>query len=246
MYKDNEAQADKYLILNAENKWTDTFNYLPVATDYSVKELRKITGGEMAEFRIDDTGYIGVGDGTQVSFENGRTYKVSYSDLENGTITITNQEVWRLIKRSSSETGSEPLLLSGAEFDLKHKEGTIYKGVSGQDGIVTWKKADGSTFAGTFPDGEYTLTETKAPTGYALGNSITFTIKDGIPGSLGTGNSGIVKDGILTFYYDNTALYELPSAAGDGIQRYIIGGMLLTIAGLLVLYRIKRREVSKR
>ena len=248
LYKSGEPVQDKYLKLSADN-WTGSFEYLPLGSDYSVKELRPVKEDETAEFTISISGteaeYVGAGEGEKIAFDGGRTYTVAYSDLTENTITITNQEIWHLVKRSSSGTEQNPIYLPGAEFELKHTNGTAYIGISGEDGTVSWKKGNDS-FNGVFPDGQYTLTETKAPTGYALGNSITFTIKDGIPESMGTGNSGIVKDGILTFYYDNTALYELPSADGDGIQRYIIGGMLLTMAGLLVLYRIKRREVSER
>ena len=245
LYKDEIAQTDKYLTLNASNDWKGKFEYLPIGEGYLVKELRKTTESEKAEFMIEGAGYIGVGDGEQILFENGRTYKVSYSDLTNGAITITNQEIWQLIKRSSSETDGEPLLLSGAEFDLKHSNGTIYKGASGADGIVTWKNADGTEFTGIFPDGQYTLTETKAPTGYALGNSIDFTITNGVPASMGTDN-GTVKDGILTFYYANEAIYSLPSSGSNGIYGYLFGGMLLMMAAVLIVYKTKRGEVLKR
>lgn len=245
LYKDEKPVADKILKLNQGNSWTDSFSYLALGSDYSVKELRPVKDRENPEFTIDGKGYVGVGKGQQIAFDGGRTYMVSYSDLSENTFTITNQEIWRLVKRSSSSTDDNLIPLKDAEFTLQGPDNKTYTGTSDENGTVTWKQGD-TEFTGAFPDGEYKLTETKAPTGYALGNSITFTIKEGIPENLGTDNTGMVKDGILTFYYDNTALYALPSADGDGIQRYIIGGMLLTIAGLLVLYRIKRREVSER
>lgn len=250
LYQDDKAVEDKYLILNQGNNWTAEFQYITPAANYTVKELRPVKDNEIPEFTIkvneQDTGYIGVGDGEKLALSNDRTYVVGYTSLsQDNSITITNQEIWRLVKRSSSSTEENLIPLKDAEFTLQGPDNKTYTGMSDENGTVTWKQGD-TEFTGIFLDGEYTLTETKAPTGYALGNSITFTIKDGIPESMGTGNSGIVKDGILTFYYDNTALYALPSADGDGIQRYITGGMLLTIAGLLVLYRIKRREVSER
>ncbi len=245
LYKAERPVEDKILKLNQGNSWTDSFTYLALGSDYSVKELRPVKDGENPEFTIDGKGYVGVGEGQQIAFDGGRTYMVSYSDLSENSFTITNQEIWRLVKRSSSSTDDILIPLKDAEFTLQGPDNKTYTGTSDANGTVTWKQGD-TEFTGAFPDGQYTLTETKAPTGYALGNSVTFTINEGIPENLGTDNTGMVKDGILTFYYDNTALYELPSAAGDGIQRYIIGGMLLTMAGLLVLYRIKRREVSKR
>lgn len=245
LYKGGQPVADKILKLNQGNSWKESFTYLTLGSDYSVKELRPVKDGENPEFTIGGKGYVGVGEEQQIVFDGGRTYMVSYSDLSENSFTITNQEIWRLVKRSSSSTDDNLIPLKDAEFTLQGPDNKTYTGTSDENGTVTWKQGD-TEFTGAFPDGEYKLTETKAPTGYALGNTITFTIKEGIPENLGTDNTGMVKDGILTFYYDNTALYALPSADGDGIQRYIIGGMLLTMAGLLVLYRIKRREVSER
>ena len=254
LYRAGNPVVDKWVELKEDNSWTATFQYLTPAKDYSVKELRKAESGGTAEFTINGVGYIGVNSGGEASVGNGDTaikYVVSYSQLTQdttdpslSTITITNQAQWQLIKYSSSSE-DKTLTLKGAEFELKNNDdSTTYKGVSDANGIVKWTK-DNAEFTGTFPHGSYTLTETVAPTGYALGAPVTFTMKDGVPVNM-DGETAVIKDGILTFYYDNTALYELPSAAGDGIQRYIIGGMLLTMAGLLVLYRIKRREVSKR
>ena len=254
LYRAGKPVADKWVELKAKDGWTATFQYLPPANNYSVKELRKAESGEIAQFTINNVGYVGVDSGSEASIGNGDTlikYVVSYSqftqdttDPSLSTVTITNQAQWQLIKYSSSST-DKTLTLEGAEFELKkNDDNTIYKGVSDEKGIIKWTK-ENAEFTDIFPDGSYTLTETVAPTGYALGAPVTFTMKDGVPVNM-DGETAVIKDGILTFYYDNTALYELPSADGDGIQRYIIGGMLLTIAGLLVLYRIKRREVSER
>ena len=41
----------------------------------------------------------------------------------------------------------------------------------------------------------------------------------------------------------NSELYELPNAGGSGIYWYSIGGILLMLAGALILYRNKCKEV---
>ena len=48
------------------------------------------------------------------------------------------------------------------------------------------------------------------------------------------------------YLYENTPLYELPSAGGPGIFGYTIGGVLLLMAGTLILYKLKDREVLKK
>ena len=49
--------------------------------------------------------------------------------------------------------------------------------------------------------------------------------------------------GIITVYYNNTPLYDLPSAGSSGIFGYTMGGTLLLMAGTLILYKMKRKEV---
>ena len=45
------------------------------------------------------------------------------------------------------------------------------------------------------------------------------------------------------FLITNHKTYELPNAGGRGIYWYSIGGTLLMLAGALILYRNKRKEV---
>ena len=176
LYKGEKPVEDKILKLNQGNSWTDSFTYLALGSDYSVKELRPVKDGEKQEFTIGGKEYVGVGEGQQITFDRGRTYMVSYSDLSENTFTITNQEIWRLVKRSSSSTEDNLIPLKGAEFTLQGPDNETYTGTSDENGTVTWEQ-DGKDFTGAFPDGDYKLTETKAPAGYELGNSITFTIK---------------------------------------------------------------------
>ena len=255
LYKGGTSTG-QYVALNKSNSFTAVFEHLTPASDYSVKEL-KPADGENEEFSVD------VGDGKKVPYigikEGEKTligeyeYIVDYgkfikdsSDASLSSITITNQAQWQLIKYSSStSTTDKPLPLKDAEFELKHnKDGTTYKGESDENGIVKWTK-DNDEFTGVFPNGYYTLTETVAPIGYALGDPVTFEMEDGVPVKMNNKNADI-KDGILTFYYANETLYTLPSTGGPGIHWYIIGGMLLMMAAVLMVYKQKRGEVLER
>mgnify|MGYP003269400499 FL=1 len=105
-------------------------------------------------------------------------------------------------------------------------------------------------FTGTFDDGEYILTEVRAPSGYIQsGEKWRITIKDGIVKNiLSSTEQQIAKDksdGKDTYYFKNTPLYELPEAGGKGTFVYTIGGTLLLMAAALLLYKMKREEVLK-
>ena len=253
LYQADEPVADKWVELKAGNSWTATFQYLSPSNDYSVKELRKVENGETSEFTINGVGYVGVNSGSEASVGNGDAaikYAVSYSQLTQdttdpslSTVTITNQAQWQLIKYSSSSQDKE-IVLQGAKFELKDTKGTVYTGESDENGIVKWTEND-QTFTGIFPDGLYTLTETAAPTGYALGDPVTFEMKDGVPENMNN-ETAVIKDGILTFYYANEAIYSLPSSGSSGIYGYLLGGMLLMMAASLIVYKTKRGEVLKR
>ena len=250
LYQAGKLVKDKWVELKADNNWTATFQYLTPAKDYSVKELRKAGSGETAEFTIEGVGYVGVNSGQETTVGNIK-YDVSYgaltpdtSDMSLSTVTITNQAKWQLIKYSSSSEDKK-LTLEGAEFELKNNDdNTVYKGVSDKNGIVNWKIGD-TEFTDVFPNGTYTLTETAAPTGYALGDPVTFEMKDGVPANM-NGENAVIKDGILTFYYANEAIYSLPSSGSSGIYGYLLGGMLLMMAASLIVYKTKRGEVLKR
>lgn len=253
LYQNNLPVPDKYEKLTTPN-WTAQFEGID-GSGYSVKELRLITEGEDAEFIIDGKSYIGINEGDSITIDDNK-YEVDYEgpiqdpDIDNQlNCTIKNIQSWQIVKRSSSEGNPT---LGGAEFKLSNVD-RQFEGTSGSDGVVQWKNSSGDPVK-IIPDGTYTLEEEKAPQGYIKGQSWRIKIENGFPSSIvGTQGEGLSEskvtvgevnfykqEGILTLYYDNDTLYELPEAGGPGTFGYTIGGVLLLMAGTLILYKLKR------
>ena len=188
------------------------------------------------------------------------------------TITNTPKAVWKILKVSTS---NDSVLLPNAEFTLRKTaevNGTvattsvIYYGKSAEDGtnkgLIEWYSNPARTDAykinnSQIEAGIYTLSETKAPEGYAISTEkwiVEFVTAGALPvitcagkelepeiGSV-TGENG-VKLTSYTYKFKNTPVYDLPSAGGPGIYWYMIGGMLLMLAAALILYKNKCKEV---
>lgn len=234
----------KITLTGENNSWSYTFEDLPyfskVGDEWIVNEYT------VRETKIGDSEVID-------NYANGYISNVSGS-MENGyTITNTKTTPWQIIKVSSSD---QNITLTGAEFTLKT---SIADGVNPATDVTYWGKSDESGIVRWFsdaqftegneidfiPDGTYVLTETAAPDGYSV-NKTNWTISIQSGNVTISGETSTIINNVLTFYYKNTPLYELPSAGGPGIYWYTIGGMLLMIAGTLILYKNKRREVLKR
>lgn len=176
---------------------------------------------------------------------------------------------WQLIKKS--DTAGSDIRLEGAEFELKSDDGTTYTGTSiandtatevDEQGYITWEDSNGHPIdENNIPAGKYTLTETKAPTGYALSEfSWQVIIKNMDAPEIYPMNSNgeadadnplsVTRDGkdtIFQIVITNKALYALPSTGGPGIYWYTLSGTLLMAGAVLIVYRQNRkREVLLR
>ena len=185
----------------------------------------------------------------------------TYNSKDGGTLgkaIFTNEPVygdWQIIKVSAS---SHDVRLAGAIFELQSTtdKNVKYYGKSGDAGIVKWyqkyQNNDVSDeMTGKLPTGTYTLKEIKAPTGYTL-SSNTYTLQITKTGALktiqlnGENVAPALQDGKYQILIENTPLYDLPSAGGNGIYLYMIGGILLMFAAAWILYKNKCREVLER
>lgn len=129
-----------------------------------------------------------------------------------GTLVVVKQD------------GNTEKTLKGAEFDLRYKDGSVYKsGTTNEDGKIDFGEVD---------YGLYDLVETKAPEGYSkLRNAIEVEVN--------------VDSDEQTIKVDNyKSGWELPKTGGIGTLLFTIGGLLLMSGALYLYIRRKRGEVA--
>lgn len=145
---------------------------------------------------------------------------------------------YRLKKVKADESA-----LSGAEFAIKAKDNQGNEGylkydetngwsvvalevnaskyISGEDGIVEFKGLE---------YGEYTLIETKAPTGYSL-------LKDGIQIVI---DKSTTEEAFSTTVVNKETGITLPETGGKGIMMLIVGGLTLVGISIVLLKKSKK------
>ena len=181
-----------------------------------------------------------------------------------GVAAFTNEKVtsdWGIKKVSAS---NNDYMISGAVFKLAPTESgsslPTYYGKSQDGGTVKWYKDSDCTteITETIPKGSYTLSEITAPTGYVRSTE-TWSIEIASKGALKSIQSGgqeIAKNKITTefvdgkevvyYLYENEVVYDLPSTGHTGIFNILMSGILLMFAGILIIYKMKGKEVLKK
>lgn len=249
LYQNGEAYGQAVQITESAG-WKYTYTDLP----YWDKDH---DGYKAYEYTVEET-FVGT-----FPIENCEDWlftEISGSAEDGFTITNNVPKLWGIGKVSST---NHKLPLEGAEFTLTSQDTSKvrYYGLSGNDGLIRWwtSYSDLGNIEKVLkfvPDGTYILEETKAPVGYQK-NNVTWTIEiddlqvTSIIDSKGIKIKPITPENRATssidiYLYENIPLYELPSAGGPGIFGYTIGGVLLLMAGTLILYKLKDREVLKK
>ena len=139
----------------------------------------------------------------------------------------------------------------GAEFTLAHDTNncSICRGDRTSVEVADMKSTsdkDGTVSFTNIPSGHiYTLKETKVPDGYAA-NTNTYSVKvayDQVTVTVtDSGGNALSWNGSIT----NTTSYALPATGGPGQLPYTMGGVLLTAAGILLLYIHAQRRRGDR
>lgn len=169
-----------------------------------------------------------------------------------GQVTYTNEAVyknWAVIKVSES---SKEQKIPDAEFTLTKNGKVECYGKSDANGKVHWfEDLKYSKEVTKIPAGTYELKEVKAPVGYVLTND-TYNLvitKNGALKSVTKGNQEVemeVADDEYKIYIENKVIYDLPSTGHTGIFNILMSGILLMFAGILIIYKMKGKEVLKK
>ena len=250
--------------LTVDHDWKGTYTDLPYYMKQSDGTYKNI------EYSVTETKMnnspISLGD-----ILYGYLYEKVEGDQETGfTVTNTYIHPWGIKKVSSTDHN---LPLGGAEFTLTGDGGTpVYYGLSidyyglpeTDRGLIVWweseadrEKLNPDTVLRYIPDGTYTLEETKAPAGYQKSNIKWTIIIENLVARItdesgktilpepGGGMTRAVKNTDI-YLFKNDALYSLPESGGPGIYWYMLGGVLLMMAGSLLVYKKRRGEVLRR
>lgn len=247
--KNGDPVEDKVLKLSSQNNFQGSFIVEETDNYGGVRELKpdkkgSITYGTKKYSMIQDEGSTTIDD---------NTYKVTYSidskDANKQIITNTkNSEKIKIIKTG---TNTE-LKLEGAEFTLKDSEGNPVNLGSNTAGTYI-SDAEGLVLEEPLEHGTYTLTEVKAPDGYVvLPGVIKINILD--EGDTRVTVSGpsedIVscekKEDVYVITVKNEVVYDLPSTGHTGIFNILMSGILLMFTGILIIYKMKGKEVLKK
>lgn len=242
--KNGKPVDGKILKLTSQNNFTGSFT-VEETNNYS--GVRELVPDENGEITYEKNKYSMV-EKNGITTINGNSYEVTYSKFEKGKQTITNTRNTEKIKVIKTGTNTE-LKLKGAEFTLKDSEGKLIK--IGSNTTGTYISGDtGLVLEGSLKHGTYTLKEVKAPQGYLiLPEEITITVSD--KGVTVTGLNGKVtcekdEDEVYVINVQNEVLYDLPSTGHSGIFNIMMSGILLMFAGILIIYKMKGKEVLKK
>ena len=245
--KDGEAVSGKILKLTNNNNFKGSFAVEETNNYGGVRELKQDNQGTIT---YEGKKYSMV-DPKGTTTINGNSYKVTYSEYKNEKQTITNTRNSEKIKilKTGTNTG---LKLPGAEFTLKDSKGNLINLGNNTTGTYT-SDGNGLVIEGELNTGTYKLEEIKSPDEYVLlPGVITITVSsEGDNKVTASGPSGMVSvkksdEGVYEITVKNEVLYNLPSTGHTGIFNILMSGILLMFAGILIIYKMKGKEVLKK
>lgn len=229
-------------------QWTYKFEHL---------DKNDVSQGQTYEYRITESGTENgtyVPTGGQMTTADGFTYTLTQQP-EGNTITLINQREkpkYQLdITKQGIDGEKEPVPLGGVEFTLEVK-GTngLYTAVTDSTQITD---GNGKCSFTALSPGEYRLTEVKTAEGYnLLAEPIEFVLTDKGECTHDNAKFGTVerdaKSGVYTIALtiNNRKGLTLPHTGADAPSLWVLIGLPLLVAGLLVLVFRYNRKGGKR
>lgn len=241
---------------------TDAEGYVVGGTETAGTNCKVLTGDNKEitfklGFKNDDKEEINVIKKERDS--NGKIINCTYEEEPSGTlgkVEYTNSEIKaNLDLKKIADTQDKTTYLKGAKFKLQKKNTTTGK-CEDETGYEDIEVNNGDKVElNNLRNGDYSLTETKAPDGYSkLGSSIYFKVENGtvtltdekgnpLGGSFELWQLDSTNPTTPVLTIKNQKLYSLPESGGSGIYWYMIGGMVLMSTAAWILYKNKCREV---
>ena len=233
--------------LKSDNNWTASFKVID--DTYAVREM------DGSQPLAEGDSIVRIESGNGGSYRN--TYLVSYEDngisAGNRSVTVKNSKAPKIRILKTDGTGNS--YLSESKFKLTVTKGSTDVMVA--DNIAPAGTAEGAVVS-ALANGDYKLTEIKAPAGYIIVNSpvglkvenglISLTNDAGGSASLSLQTVDVtVDESIKETEYQvkvkNTAGTALPNTGGKGTGIYTFGGMMLfMMSALMYSFRMRRRE----
>ncbi|AZP03430.1 SpaA isopeptide-forming pilin-related protein [Jeotgalibaca ciconiae] len=185
------------IVADEDGNWFGIFKNIPKIDENGVEYVYTVKEEEV-------THYDSTVDGFDI-----------YNTLKVGKLTITKVD---------KSDPSNPILLDGAEFELRNLDGSVVQDGTTVDGKLEFEKV---------PYGTYQLFETKAPAGYSLPNrhwEIT----------IGGDSGSHIEIEIL-----NTKKQVLPATGGMGTPLFMILGLVLMLGAGVFFKKTKKDGVEK-
>ena len=220
----------------------------------------------VVELNEEDGKYTATGGTLKLGDYNYQVYSEPITiteEVNSASLTLTNTQVQpvyelAITKQGLDENGNNPKLLNGVEFKLEKLNGnsvdTTFNGNKGSmPGTTGGVGADaGKCSFENLSEGSYRLTELKTVDGYnLLAAPIEFTLQkdecliNSMPqGGMVTGNPASGYTVSLTI--NNRKGFTLPHTGADAPSLWLLIGLPLLVAGLLVLVFRYNRKGGKR
>lgn len=264
--------SERKAIVKLINDKTNGIGFSPVA---ELKKCYFYSGNGIKDTLVFRNGEIKYDGQDKLTFDASKQWSMfaagtyTFTETQNAEIQITNtysEQTADLDLIKTSVAGTE---FDGAEFKLykKNDKGVYelqkfeYTDESGKnqtrETIQVINTGGSEAELKNLQSGQYYLEEVKAPEACMLladkiyfkqeKGEITLTDKDGeVLADSPTMWTLSGTDGKYTLIVKNEIIYDLPSTGHSGIFNIMMSGILLMFAGILIIYKMKGKEVLKK